>query len=198
MTHNAYRNSNSKRAVPKKILPATNNNVVDDIFVSDDSLSDDDHEEFQSVENSSLDSSINSKLSKEESETQSNCSLSENVYTNLTVPEQSSDLPVENELNNDSNQFTRPQEALTSLMKDVCDQSLSTIEKNQKMLVDHSTSTPGSSIIHNPTIPGPNKFVAHSRSGNQNKPTRTYLSSFLIKLVQELKDCVVEDEFGNM
>lgn len=197
MTHNAYRNSNSKRAVPKKILPATNN-VVDEIFVSDDSLSDDDHEEFQSVENSSLDSSINSKLSKEESETQSNCSLSENVYTNLIVPEQSSDLTVENELNNDSNQFARPQEALISLMKEVCDQSLSTIEKNQKTLVDHSTSTPGSSIIHNPTIPVPNKFVAHSRSGNQNKPTRTYLSSFLIKLVQELKDCVVEDEFGNM
>lgn len=198
MTHNAYRNSNSIRAVPKKILPATNN-VVDDIFLSDDSLSDDDHEEFQSVENSSLDSLINSKLSKEESGTQSNFSLSENVDTNLIVPEQSSYLPVENELSNNSNQFTRPQEALISLMKEVCDQSLSSLEKNQKTLIDHSTSTPeGSSIIHNPTIPVPNKFVAHSRTDNQNKPSRTYLSSFLIKLVQELKDCVVEDEFGNM
>lgn len=201
VTHNAYRNCISKLAVPTKILPATNN-VVDEIFISDDSLSGDEHEEFHPVENSSLASSINSKVNEEESGTQSNLSLSENLYTHLIVPEQSSDLPIENGLNNDSNQFTRPQEALFSLINENCDQSLSTKEQNQKMMVDHTTSTPGSSIIKIPTsletIPFPNKFVAHSRTGNKNKLTRTDLSTFLVKLVQELKDCVVEDEFGNM
>lgn len=186
-------------AVPKNILPATNSVDVDEIFISDDSLSGDEHEEFQPVENSSLASSINSKVNEKESGTQSNLSLSENLYTPLIVPEQSSDLPIENGLNNDSNQFTRSQEALISLINENCDQSLSTKEQNQKMMVDH---TPGSSIIQIPTslesIPFPNKFVAHSRTGNKNKLTRTDLSTFLVKLVQELKDCVVEDEFGNM
>lgn len=198
VTHNAYRNFTLKMAVPKKILPATNSVDVDEIFISDDSLSGDEHEEFQPVENSSLASSINSKVNEEESGTQSNLSLSENLYTHLIVPEQSSDLPIENGLNNDSNQFTRPQE----LINENCDQSLSTKEQNQKMMVDHTTSTPGSSIIQIPSslesIPFPNKFVAHSRTGNKNKLTRTDLSTFLVKLVQELKDCVVEDEFGNM
>lgn len=202
VTHNAYRNCTSKMAVPKKILPATNSVDVDEIFISDDSLSGDEHEEFQPVENSSLASSINSKVNEEESGTQSNLSLSENLYTPLIVPEQSSDLPIENGLNNDSNQFTRSQEDLFSLINENCDQSLSTKEQNQKMMVDHTTSTPGSSIIRIPTslesIPFPNKFVAHSRTGNKNKLTRTDLSTFLVKLVQELKDCVVEDEFGNM
>lgn len=198
VTHNAYRNFALKMAVPKKILPATNSVDVDEIFISDDSLSGDEHEEFQPVENSSLASSINSKVNEEESGTQSNLSLSEKLYTHLIVPEQSSDLPIENGLNNDSNQFTRPQE----LISENCDQSLSTKEQNQKMMVDHTTSTPGSSIIQIPSslesIPFPNKFVAHSRTGNKNKLTRPDLSTFLVKLVQELKDCVVEDEFGNM
>lgn len=202
VTHNAYRNCTSKMTVPKKVLPARNSIDVDEIFISDDSLSGDEHEEFQPVENSSLASSINSKVNEEESGTQSNLSLSENLYTHLIVPEQSSDLPIENGLNNDSNQFTRPQEALFSLINENCDQSLSTKEQNPKMMVDHTTSTPGSSIIQIPTslesIPFPNKFVAHSRTGNKNKLTRTDLSTFLVKLVQELKDCVVEDEFGNM
>lgn len=199
--HNAYRNNNSKSTAPKKISTSSNNDL-NEIFISDDSLSDDDYEEFQSVENSSVASSINSKLSKEESDIRVKFSLPENFYSHLIVPAQSSDLPIENDLNNDSNKFTKPQAASIYLTKEVCGQSLSTIERSQNMFVDHTTSTPGSSSILNPTSletrPTPNQFVAHSGSGNKNKLTRPNLSAFLVKLVKELKDCVVEDEFGNM
>lgn len=199
--HNTYRNSNSMREFQNKILPATNN-VVDEISLSDDSFSDDDLEDFQSIESSSLVSSSNNKLIREESETQSNITLSESLYSNVIVPEQSSDLPIENELNDYSNQFTRPQAASISLMNEVCDQSFPAIENNQNMLIDHTTSLPGNTIIHNPTSletrPIPNKSVAHSRTHNKNKLTRNLPSTFLIKLVQDLKDCIVEDEFGNL